>query len=69
MELKTWLEKNNVTAFAFADDIQVHHSAVSRYLSSERFPRPAILRRIELRTRGKVTANDFARQLQQIKEA
>ncbi|MEH6476677.1 MAG: helix-turn-helix transcriptional regulator [Sneathiella sp.] len=59
MKLKTWLDSRKIKAVTFAENVGVTHSTIGRYVSGDRFPRPEILRRIEVATGGKVTANDF----------
>lgn len=59
MQLKDWLAENPVTQRQFAGRIGVSDSAMSRYLSGDRIPKPAIITRIFQATGGQVTANDW----------
>lgn len=59
MTLREWLKKNKISAEIFAGKVNASEGAVLKWLSGERFPRPESLRRIQLATGGKVTANDF----------
>lgn len=60
MLLKTYLKDNGLTYAEFALEIEVATAkTVQRYAEHDRFPRTAILRRIEVATGGAVTAADF----------
>ena len=59
MELRAYLDQENITPAAFARTIKVSVQAVHRYLSNDRFPRQEILKAITEVTQGKVTANDL----------
>ncbi|MBK1859369.1 helix-turn-helix domain-containing protein [Cerasicoccus arenae] len=60
MELATYLIENHLTPVEFARAIGVKsRSTIPRYLSGERMPTGAIVRRIETATGGKVTARDL----------
>jgi predicted transcriptional regulator len=59
MELKEYLEKNDITPFEFAYELGLSHAAVYHYLSGLRVPRASIVERIIVLTKGKVTWEDF----------
>ncbi|MBD9455991.1 helix-turn-helix domain-containing protein [Rhizobium sp. RHZ02] len=60
MTLNDFLNTEPKTSHAaFADLIGVTQATVSRYLAGDRFPPPAVMRKIFLATSGKVTANDL----------
>lgn len=59
MTLGEWLAANRVSHDDFAGRIGRDRSSVTRYVSGERMPRPAVMARISRETRGQVTANDF----------
>ena len=59
MTLREWLFKNKMKPEEFAIKTDSSEGAVLKWLSGKRFPRPESLKRIQLATGGKVTANDF----------
>jgi transcriptional regulator with XRE-family HTH domain len=59
MKLRQYLDTTNTTIPAFAAEIGVSVQSVHRYLSGQRFPKIDVLRKIELRTQGRVRPNDF----------
>lgn len=59
MNLDTYLNNNQIKKANFAKAIGVSVQALYRYLSGDRTPRPAIIRRIKRATNGEVTANSF----------
>ena len=67
MQLKEWLKQEKITLAQFADDIGFSRGAVMKWVSGERFPRMMALVKIERATKGKVTAIDFQKQIQQIR--
>ena len=60
MTLREYLLKKKMKPGDFADTIGASRGGVLKWISGERFPRPAMLRKIKANTNGKVTANDFA---------
>lgn len=61
MELKAYLVAKTISEEAFARLIGVKQSAVNRYCQFKRTPKPKVMREIMRVTKGKVTANDFAK--------
>ncbi len=59
MTLADWLKEHDVTAVAFGERIGVHHTAVNRYVSGTRLPRPEVMARIVAETAGAVQPGDF----------
>jgi transcriptional regulator with XRE-family HTH domain len=59
MQLRTYLDTHQIPVSRFATTIGASEAVVYRYLSGERFPRPAVLQRIAEATGGKVQPNDF----------
>jgi len=59
MNLQTYLDTNAIAPAKFAGSINVTPTALGRYLSGDRIPRPDVLRRIVSETQGKVQPNDF----------
>ena len=61
MQLAAYLDEHDppLTARAFADQIGVDPSMVTRWCRRETFPKPANLMAIAKATNGRVTANDF----------
>jgi len=59
MDLKTYLEANELSISAFANRIGVEHETVRRYLRGERLPTRRVMQVIVRETNGHVTPNDF----------
>ena len=59
MNLASYLEKNDLTATAFAAQIGVAIATVTRAARGEIMPSPETMKRIMEATNGKVTPNDF----------
>lgn len=59
MKLGDWLAAHGLTHEDFASRIGRDRASVTRYVSGERTPRPATMRRIAEATGNAVTANDF----------
>ena len=57
--LKAWLMNQNKTMSAFAMEIGVPTSTISRLCRGERYPARKILRLIYIKTGGGVTPNDL----------
>lgn len=60
MKLKAWLETFDISPTAFAAEMGVQPSTVTRWVNEERKPRVEALIAIERLTKGRVTMNDFA---------
>lgn len=60
MKLDQYLRENGKTPSAFAAEIAVPASTITRLLAKERSPRLDLLVRIKVGTGGAVTPNDFA---------
>jgi predicted transcriptional regulator len=59
MTLAEYLAEHGLTHSAFAERIGTTQTAVTRYASGRRVPRPRQMRRIIIETGGAVSANDF----------
>lgn len=59
MRLNDYLADKRMTAEEFAMALGVTSAALSRYVTGDRVPRPAIMRKIIDLTAGRVTPNDF----------
>ncbi len=59
MKLTDWLESQNLTASAFADQLGVSVSTVTRCMNGQRRPEWQTLDAIYKATGGQVTPNDF----------
>lgn len=59
MTLEQYLRQNNRTPSAFAAEIDVAASTITRLLARERSPNLDLLKRIKDGTGGMVTPNDF----------
>src|SRR5690606_2466552 len=59
MKLADWLESNNLTASAFAEQLGVSVSTVTRCMNGQRRPEWQTLDAIYKATGGQVTPNDF----------
>ena len=59
MKLSDWLEMKNLTASAFADQVRVSVSTVTRCMNGQRRPEWPTLEAIFKATNGAVTPNDF----------
>jgi transcriptional regulator with XRE-family HTH domain len=57
--LKKWLKENNITGAQFAEKLGVAQSAVSMWLTGERFPSRENIQKIVELTGGEVQPNDF----------
>lgn len=58
-KLATYLADHDLTQSAFAELIGSTQVSVSRWISGQRMPRPAMIALIKTVTRGAVTADDF----------
>ncbi|MGV7034884.1 helix-turn-helix domain-containing protein [Methylobacterium symbioticum] len=59
MDLATYLSERQIRPAAFAAEIGVPPSTITRILRGERDPRGATIRKIVEGTQGKVTAGDL----------
>jgi transcriptional regulator with XRE-family HTH domain len=59
MELRQYLDAQDIPVSAFAEDIGVSVQAIHRYLNGERIPKREVMDRITRATAGKVQPNDF----------
>jgi len=59
VKLDAWLKREGMSREEFSSEIGRSMTSLSRYISGERMPRPAVMRRIAAVTGGSVTANDF----------
>ena len=59
MKLKTYLDRTDQTASAFAERVGCTSATISRLLSGKRFPSPKLMQLIERATSGDVRPNDF----------
>lgn len=59
MQLRAYLNANDLTVLAFAGRLGVSVQTVHRYLTGERVPRRDVMARISCVTKGRVTPNDF----------
>lgn len=59
MDLRQYLDENDLSAAKFAEKIGVTPMSIFRYLRRERVPQAEVLARIIAETGGKVTPNDF----------
>lgn len=59
MKLSTFLTDNDLNASKFAEALGVMPSTVSRWLRGDRRPSVDQIVRIEVETKGAVTASDF----------
>ncbi len=60
MLLRDYLERENITAVAFARSAGISMQAVYRYMAGVRMPRPAVAEIIKQKTNGEVTLDDFS---------
>jgi hypothetical protein len=60
-KLEAWIRSQGLQQQEFAKLIPVRPTAVCRWLSGERIPRPNQIRRIVEVTQGQITANDLLR--------
>ncbi len=65
MRLKDYLHQNQISYEAFAESIGYSYGGVLKWIRGDRFPRPSVIARISEATNGAVTANDFAKQIQE----
>jgi transcriptional regulator with XRE-family HTH domain len=63
MRLRDWLKKKKMTPDQFAAGVGASRGGVLKWISGERFPRPAHLAAVFNFTKGMVTANDFVQQI------
>ena len=59
MKLQAYLTEADLTVEKFAELIEVHRTAVQRYIDDQRIPGREKMAKIVEVTAGKVTANDF----------
>lgn len=59
MQLRQYIDQNNLTIAKFSEMIDCDVSTVHRYLQGKRTPATRMLTRIHEQTNGLVTANDF----------
>lgn len=59
MTLREWLKSVGKRPDDIALDIGVTRRTVYKYLAGERFPKPEMIRRIQVVTNGNVTAMDW----------
>jgi len=59
MTLEKFLETKPMTQAAFADLVGVKQATINRYIRSERFPSPEMIRKIEEATNFKVKVMDW----------
>lgn len=59
MKLETYLSENQIKPTAFAAEIGVAPSTITRLLKGERSPRLDLIMLIKEKTGGQVTADDF----------
>lgn len=59
MDLKSYLEKEDITNMEFAEMIDVHHNTISNWLNRHFRPCPEMINRIEFATDGEVTFKDL----------
>ncbi len=59
MKLETYLSQNDIKPSAFAAEIGVAPSTITRLIKGERSPRLDLIMLIRDKTGGKVTADDF----------
>jgi hypothetical protein len=59
MQIKEYLDGNDITAAQFARRINVLKQTFFKYVHGIAFPPPRILRLIAAETKGEVTADDF----------
>lgn len=59
MKLRNWMKKNGVRQDAFAEEIGVTQSALSKLCCGSRTPLAETMRRIAIATKGEVMPNDF----------
>lgn len=59
MILKEWLKKENKTVADMSRDLNVIHSVVLRWTTTERIPTPENMQKIVEYTKGEVQPNDF----------
>ena len=62
MTLNEYLREHGFSRARFAEQIGVTGEAVRKYAAGERFPKPAIMRRIAKATGGEVDYPDFLAQ-------
>ena len=61
MQLRDYLDRNKVTAYRAAKDLQVQHSTMWRWLTGRSIPRNDMILKIQAYTGGKVKAGDWIR--------
>jgi len=59
MKLKTYLEKERMTASEFAERIGVFPSTITRAVKGEAMPSPKLMKQIMDATAGEVSPNDW----------
>ena len=59
MKLRDYLKHEEMTAAEFARRVGASEHGVTKWLYGQRMPRRDMLAKIEEKTDGKVTANDF----------
>ena len=59
MRLEQWIRAKCLTNAQFGEIIGVSSVAVSRYRKGNRFPRPIVMKKIAMATKGRVGPDDF----------
>ena len=62
MLLKDFMKQEKISQATLGKKINISRSSISTLLSSNRFPNPIAIKKIEIFSNGKVTANDFMKQ-------
>lgn len=61
MDLKSYLQKNDLTETAFASKAGIPQATINRYVRGERFPTLEMIRKLDAATEGAVTFRDWYR--------
>ena len=64
MELRAWLAERDTTPSAFARELNLSHSTITRMLNGKAKPSAQVVEQVFAKTGGKVTANDLFNQVQ-----
>ncbi len=59
MYLRRYRKLNKIKMETLAQQLGVATTAISKYESCDRFPRPELMHQIDILTKGQVTPNDF----------